>query len=276
LTREAHGDRFGTFTSGDATYIFTKNDDVAKRNNEVLELQNESVVLIKARHSGLGASSATPDAAQSLMSFGFFARGAKVMLTSNIWIQHQLANGSTGIIRDFLYGENSAPDLPEVIVVEVDGYDGPPFFDEPGRERWVPIRPITATWSESGGRGNGFHQCSRTMFPLRLCYAWTIWKVQGQSIRGPVVIDIGDAELSDGLTYTAITRCTNPKNLCFLRGITKCRLTEAIAKKGRNGRQSAFEARRQEEDRLDQKAAETVRLLGEMSPLEVLKKQHHL
>jgi len=44
------------------------------------------------------------------------------------------------------------------------------------------------------------------MVPLRLSYAWTIWKSQGQTIRNKVAVMLGDKEKEHGLSYTAFSR----------------------------------------------------------------------
>ena len=69
---------------------------------------------------------------------------------------------------------------------------------------------------------------SRKMFPFRLCYAWTIWKCQGQTFRGKVVVNLGTSEREHGLTYTAFSRVTRFSNLGILRGISKDRLCRKI------------------------------------------------
>ena len=57
---------------------------------------------------------------------------------------------------------------------------GPTFFPEnESRKQWVPIYPITGEDYSVAGKS-----LSRTMLPLRLAWAWTIWKAQGQTIRG--------------------------------------------------------------------------------------------
>ncbi len=61
------------------------------------------------------------------------------------------------------------------------------------------------------------------MIPLRLAYAWTKWKAQGQSMMGKVIIVLGDKENEHGLTYVA-----NFKNLGIEGGMTLERFTKKI------------------------------------------------
>ena len=52
------------------------------------------------------------------------------------------------------------------------------------------------------------------MLPLKPAYGTTIHSSQGQSLDR-VIINIGDLEFSNGLTYTAISRCKAVEMLSF-------------------------------------------------------------
>ena len=52
---------------------------------------------------------------------------------------------------------------------------------------------------------------SRTYYPLRLAYAMTIHKSQGQTM-GKIVIDLGKNEQSLGITFVALSRVKNYKD----------------------------------------------------------------
>ena len=60
---------------------------------------------------------------------------------------------------------------------------------------------------------------SCTMFPLRLSYAWTIWKVQGQTLSSNFICNLGDTEKEDGLSYTVFSRATGCSLLRISSGI---------------------------------------------------------
>ena len=68
------------------------------------------------------------------------------------------------------------------------------------------------------------------MFPLRLCWAWTIWKAQGQTIRGKVSISLGRGEKEHGLSYVAMSRVTKFSDIGIYDGITANRLCRSIKK----------------------------------------------
>ncbi len=98
-------------------------------------------------------------------------------------------------------------------------YAGPTFFSEnESRKQWVPMYPIT-------GEDKSL---SRTMLPLRLAWAWTIWKAQGQTIRGKVVIKLGKSEREHGLSYVAFSRATRLSNIGIIGWMDGPRLASKI------------------------------------------------
>ena len=82
------------------------------------------------------------------------------------------------------------------------------------------------------------------MIPLKLAYAWTIHKAQGQTIKGKIVLDLGDIERSHGLTYTAFSRATILANIGFANGLTADRIMKKITE------QDAYKERLEEQRRL--------------------------
>jgi hypothetical protein len=128
-----------------------------------------------AKHTGAGAASAKASQAMGLQRELYLAIGALVSLTTNLWVERRLTNGSTGRVVDVIWGpddDSKTPNLPLCVVVDFPDYNGPPFFSGEGRETWVPIPPITASWYIIGGRQpDGYSTCTRTMLPLRLRWA---------------------------------------------------------------------------------------------------------
>ena len=63
----------------------------------------------------------------------------------------------------------------------------------------------------------------RTMLPLKLCWAWTVWKVQGMTIRTKVVVCLMDKEREYEQTYIALSRVTKFSNLGIkdMEGLSK-------------------------------------------------------
>ena len=154
----------------------------------------------------------------------YLAVGAKVMLLWNINLAHGLVNGSNGEIIDFIYIDNEkAPQLPFAIIIKFPEYTGPPFFSEPGREKWVPLLAQTYEFSE------GFVSHYRKQFPISLSWALTAGKAQGLTCRHNVYAVIGDKEKTTGLTYVILSRNTDIKQFCIGDGITLERLTTTIS-----------------------------------------------
>jgi ATP-dependent DNA helicase PIF1 len=130
--------------------------------------------------------------------------GAKIVLTNNLWTQKGLVNGANGTIRDIIFLISSRNNLPQTIFIEFEHYTGPNFFlDFHPKKKWTPINSYNSYAKNLG--------CSRTQFPLRLAYALTIHKSQGQTIS-KAVIDIGRVEKSLGMSFVAFSRVKNYKD----------------------------------------------------------------
>ena len=67
------------------------------------------------------------------------------------------------------------------------------------------------------------------MIPLRLAWAWTIHKSQGQTIRNKIVLALGKKEMDHGLTYVAISRATRASNIGIRDGLTFERISSHLA-----------------------------------------------
>ena len=74
----------------------------------------------------------------------FLAKGAKVMLTMNLWSTVGLCNGATGTILVFIYESNhQPPDLPIAVIAHFDDYSRPSISDTV--PSCVPICPVTVS-----------------------------------------------------------------------------------------------------------------------------------
>ena len=159
----------------DAIRLFYKKEDVAQCNHEAVTKLGTPIARINALHSCVAAASTKSDDAGGLDSVIFMAKGAKVMLTSNLWQQVGLCNGTRGTISDLLYAQgHKPPNLPIAILVNFPDYSGPPFIVT--RPKCIRIPPIVREWH------NGLRTLSRQQIPLRLSYAMTIHKSQGQTM----------------------------------------------------------------------------------------------
>ena len=156
-----------------------KKDSVAF-NHHHLKLTNNPIAKLSAKNSR-GAASFDADQAQGLRNQIYVAKEAKIVLTSNLWPEAKLVNGSQGTVKYIIY-KDGRKDLPDLILCKFSDYIGPSFL--PGEDHLVPIAPIEATWFS---RNSPF---SRMQYPLILSWALTIHKAQGRifKIRPPLNI----------------------------------------------------------------------------------------
>lgn len=122
-------------------------------------------------------------------------QGAQVMLLRNLDTEGGLVNGSVGIVQDF------AP-------------DGLPLVEFNGQVEKVE----PATWKIER---DGEVLASRTQIPLKLAWAMTIHKSQGQTID-KLEVDLRSA-FEAGQAYVALSRCRKLEGL-FLTGLDPSRI----------------------------------------------------
>ena len=167
---------------------------VVEHNVAQLHASGQPITTIKAVHTGANASKAPADDAGGLEAVICLAKSARVMLTSNLWVDVGLVNGAMGTVQAICYRSGGPPDLPIAVMVHFDRYSGPILHDDT-----VPITPLRRTWSSSGVL------CSRLQLLLKLAWAVTIHKSQGLTLDN-VVIDVDKREFSTGLTFVACSR----------------------------------------------------------------------
>ena len=187
-----------------ALHLIPTVEAVVEYNVAQLQASGQPIATIKAVHTGPNAAKAPADDAGGLEAVVFLAKSARVMLTSNLWVDVGLVNGAMGTVRAICYRTGGPPDLPIAVMVQFDRYSGPTFPDGT-----VPITPLRRCWSSSGG------QCSRLQLPLKLAWAVTIHKSQGLTLD-KVVIDVGKREFSTGLTFVACSRVRQLSDLLVI------------------------------------------------------------
>ena len=186
-----------------ALHLIPTVEAVVEYNVAQLQASGQPIATIKAVHTGPNAAKAPADDAGGLEAVICLAMSARVMLTSNLWVDVGLVNGAMGAVQAICYRTGGPPDLPIAVMVRFDSYSGPTFSDGT-----VPITPLCRCWSSSGG------QCSRLQLPLKLAWAVTIHKSQGLTLE-KVVIDVGKREFSTGLTFVACSRVRQLQDLLF-------------------------------------------------------------
>jgi len=97
------------------------------------------VAMINAIFSGPGSSQVSADDAGGLESAVCLAKGARVMLTANLWVKAGLVDGAIGTVGSVCYSSKneSLQDLPLAVT---DSCAGPTLSDNT-----VPICPIIRT-----------------------------------------------------------------------------------------------------------------------------------
>ena len=101
---------------------------VAKYNFEKLKNLGSQIARISALHSGRNAKS---DDAGGLDTVIFLARGAAVMLTTNLWQEVGLCDGAIGVVEDLLFHpDRPLPCLPITAVVHFSHYTGTAFYQQ--------------------------------------------------------------------------------------------------------------------------------------------------
>lgn len=191
----------------DCTCLYTTRTDVNEHNLAELRALNQPCARITARHDGgPAAAKATADEAGGLENHILLGKGAKVMITRNIWQTGGLVNGTTGVIEDIIWPAGSPQsDLPLAVLVSCKTYGGPtmwhtePRSDFPNGVPIVPITPLKTTFEIDG------KIMSRTQFPLRLAWAVTVHKSQGLTL-GRIKLGLGKREFATGLTFVALSR----------------------------------------------------------------------
>ena len=157
-----------------ALHLYPTTEAVAEYNVSKLRANGQPVAVIKAVHTGPGASKTPSDDAGGLEPVVCLAHGARVMISANLWVEVGLVNGGLGTIVAIamVTTMQRPPDLPVAVMVRFDSYSGPTLPDGS-----VPITPLRRTWFTAT------KQCSRLQIPLELAWAVTIHKAQGMTLR---------------------------------------------------------------------------------------------
>ena len=94
------------------------------------------------------------------------------MLIQNIWVKLGLVNGIIGTVEDVVWKGHAdiKKDQPQLLLIAVDGYNGPALFTWQDSKKVVPIFSMLYKWE--GIKGS----YSRHQFLITLAFALTIYK----------------------------------------------------------------------------------------------------
>lgn len=188
----------------DSTRLFCTRASVKEHNLQALTDLKRPIALIKSIHNNKAAEKATSDEASGIERSSALAIGAKVMLRCNLSIDLGLVNGTIGEVHNILYSPENK-DLPAVVICVFPQYNGPPFLAEVPHS--FPVTPVQRTWTNDGSTF-----LSRTGLPLTLAFAITVHKSQGLTLP-KAVIDLGEHEITPGLSFVALSRVRNLTDL---------------------------------------------------------------
>ena len=149
-----------------------------------------ATIRVEAEHSSASAAEQAAERFRGMRSTVHLMLEAPVMLILNrIWDRQTvplgLMNGARGTVKAIVYREGERPcaeHQPEYVVVAFPDYRGAPFFPGTGREQWVPVPPV-----KQGLEGR--ESVWRRQVPLRLCWAVTLLKAQGLTVKEGVLVD---------------------------------------------------------------------------------------
>lgn len=129
-------------------------------------------------------------------------KGAQVMLIKND-TDKRWVNGTIGYVDSLSEDE---------VKINIDGF----VYSIP-RETWNKVR---YTYNQEKRTVEQETVSSFTQFPLKLAWAITIHKSQGQTF-GAVALDLGDGAFAHGQTYVALSRCKSLNSLFLKREIAR-------------------------------------------------------
>ena len=200
----------------DALHIYARNDDVDKHNKDKLEALNTQTYTITAidtiqdggTHKQLEKPYQTTRKDTPLVPELELKIGARAMLITNVDVSDGLSNGVSGTIKGIEFGK-SANSMPKTVFVHFDspriGLKLRSSQSIPSKySDCVPIKPYKNNVDIK------LHKkavtLTREQIPLKLCWAVTVHKVQGQTTSQAV---ISMKHHTPAMAYVALSRVSS-------------------------------------------------------------------
>ena len=213
----------------DAIHIFATNDQVNKMNEMCLERLETDEIVVQAEVSHKTMKNFKPfiknDGSvngSGLQNILKLKVGAKVMLTQNLKTSDGLTNGAFGEVLGFDFKNDSS--LRTIYVHfhnETIGRETRTHFPDLQKlyhgKNTTPIKIYERTFPIGNEYSSTSSTASALQFPLKLSFAVTAHKVQGQTIKKPisVVIDLYKAN-KDAQAYVMLSRAETLEQLIIL------------------------------------------------------------
>lgn len=153
-------------------------------------------------------------------------KGARVLLTRNLWVEAGLVNGAQGIVRGYVWPVGGRPNsttsskrAPICVIVEFDDVQlgGRRFFDD---ESGLSAKCVPICHSDS--RSEIDPNVVRQQFPLTLAWALTQWKAQGMTLKRVRVCLLQHSAKQVGVGFVAVTRKGHSSLLMFESDLPPC------------------------------------------------------
>ena len=199
----------------DALHIYAKNEDVNRHNDEKLEALDAETLVITAidtiQDGGTCKQLETPYQTtrndSPLVSQLKLAIGARAMLITNVDVSDGLSNGVSGVIKGIEYGKSH--NMPKTIFVH---FDSPRIGSKLRSTKSIPSKysdciPINPHKNTMTVKLNGKAvTITREQVPLKLSWAVTVHKVQGQTTSQAV---ISMKHHTKAMAYVALSRVSS-------------------------------------------------------------------
>ena len=199
----------------DALHIYAKNEDVNQHNDNKLEALDAEIRIITAidtiQDGGickqLGSPYQTTRNESPLASELKLAIGARAMLITNVDVSDGLSNGVSGVIKGIDYGKSQ--NMPKTVFVH---FDSPRIGSKLRSTKSIPSKysgciPINPHKDTLTVKLNGKAvTLTREQVPLKLSWAVTVHKVQGQTTSQAV---ISLKHHTKAMAYVALSRVSS-------------------------------------------------------------------